>query len=404
MSWGSLRRLWDGLLLGGFESRLASLLSALTALTLTACSMGLDVYNEVTDLRVLAIKAEPPEVFFDDYFGPFGIDPAGALANQVRFTALVVDPREGPLTYSFSVCPTESPRACADFEETVAELEDQTLVDALVDLRAVAVEGSAAPDYDEAADPETKALWPYAIDPLSVIATPELYQFHLQDNFLGTLEGSWPQVVLRLESPDEPEPVVAIKRFIINVRDPVGAATILGLAGDGLGSTISDAGFGQVQFCNDDDPEQSGCLNLRPRERNENPVIDQVLFSRNTSADAEFSPPPDVVEIEVGTSIRIQPTLVDGSEQPYQKILVDPQTFEFQVSDEVEEVSITWFASAGGFLDPLTWPKFTATLDNVYTAPAEVPQNAGGRVTIYMVAQDQRGGTDWAELNLQVVP
>jgi hypothetical protein len=63
------------------------------------------VYSLIEDLRVLAVRAEPPAVFFD------------AAATDVTFDALVVDPHGGPIDVSWSFCPVESNKACRDIAE-----------------------------------------------------------------------------------------------------------------------------------------------------------------------------------------------------------------------------------------------------------------------------------------------
>ncbi|MEM6730487.1 MAG: hypothetical protein AAF658_02970, partial [Myxococcota bacterium] len=73
-----------------------------------------------------------------------------------------------------------------------------------------------------------------------------------------------------------------------------------------------------------------------------------------------------------------------------------------QVEDVTEEPSIAWYISAGEIQDPFTWPNFTRTLDTVFTAPPpdEIPES--GRVSMWLVAQDQRGGTSWVQLDIPI--
>ncbi|HEY0713210.1 MAG TPA: hypothetical protein VGF45_11090, partial [Polyangia bacterium] len=79
----------------------------------------------VEDLRILAIRAEPPELLIDrnavspspnaDMASPPAGDPAGEQA--VTFEALVLDPRGGPMQFSWRFCPVDSNQTCGDFNE-----------------------------------------------------------------------------------------------------------------------------------------------------------------------------------------------------------------------------------------------------------------------------------------------
>ena len=80
----------------------------LLALFGAGCSEGMPVYSLIEDLRVLAIRAEPPAVMLD-------------APTDVTLEALVVNPRGGSLAVDWSFCPVESSNACRDFEALVAE-------------------------------------------------------------------------------------------------------------------------------------------------------------------------------------------------------------------------------------------------------------------------------------------
>jgi len=78
--------------------------------------------------------------------------------------------------------------------------------------------------------------------------------------------------------------------------------------------------------------------------------------------------------------------------ESYQILRSDLQTQEIEIEDAVEEPSVAWFVDRGKVQDELTWRIFTRTLDTVYTAPREAPAATSGLVTVWLVAQDQRGG------------
>jgi len=80
-------------------------LSLSLLLLAAACTPDFAAQSDVTDLRVLAVRAEPPEAQYDATSSPPSIDP-------VRLTILAADPRNtSPMTMTFQLCaPTDSRR------------------------------------------------------------------------------------------------------------------------------------------------------------------------------------------------------------------------------------------------------------------------------------------------------
>src|SRR5262249_32598270 len=70
----------------------------LSLLLAAACTPDFAAQSDVTDLRILAVQAEPPEAKFDPTQTPPTVDP-------VVVTVLAVDPRVGgPMTMTFQLC------------------------------------------------------------------------------------------------------------------------------------------------------------------------------------------------------------------------------------------------------------------------------------------------------------
>ena len=73
-----------------------------------ACTPDFASQSDVTDLRVLAVQAEPPEAQYDATSSPPSIDP-------VRVTILAADPRTAtPMTMTFQLCAPTDTRRCDD--------------------------------------------------------------------------------------------------------------------------------------------------------------------------------------------------------------------------------------------------------------------------------------------------
>lgn len=368
------------------------LVTTLVLLVAAACSDALPSYNRIEKVRVLGIRADPPEILLD-----------APAPVEYGFTALVLDPRGGVVHYAWQFCPVASNRACLDWENRRRDAPIGLRL-ALDAMRDPIVEGDAQPLDEVAPTPPIywwaeRGTWPYTVDAFSVAASADLYLYHLMDSALGAGMGATPSAVLTLTKGEES--LTAFKRVVLGVRDLRTAAAPLF---EQYGYTLCEPG---------ETPEtQPGCLLIRDRVPNTNPVFAGVALARGASATGTFTPleigtPGDVagpVVMRGGESIRLLPSFTPESSEPYQSIQLDLQSQSVYVQDEVEEISVSWFATAGRTREGLTWPQWTKSLDTVYTAPAWPPEETDGRVTVWMVARDQRGGEAFMSVEIVVLP
>jgi len=214
--------------------------------------------------------------------------------------------------------------------------------------------------------------------------------------------GVWPSAILEIEKDGE-EALRTQKRINLAIGNPKTAAQ--GLAGL-LPFTVCVDG----QFVPD-------CVALEDRDPNTNPQFVGVQVAQGDSPlapfdDIEIAPSGDVagpVLVTRRESVRIKPIfaqeLEENREDPiyrYQTLQADIDTEQIIVDTIEEDVSVSWFVSAGTVRDKITWPIWTKTLDTVYTAPNEPPEDADGHVTIWMVARDQRGGLEWMAVEVLI--
>jgi hypothetical protein len=347
------------------------------------CSQDLPVYSLVEGLRVLGIRAEPPTYLFD------------APPAQVTVDALVVDPAGATVTATWTFCPVESDSACADFEAKVTAASSISGVN-VADLRAAHLVGSPA-SADRAttgADlPQAAVGRPYLVPSFVVDAAPVagLEDYFLYDGFFGYGQGAWPSAVLTVTTPTDQ--VTAQKRIVATVAD-------LSAYND-----VVDQQF-HYHFCTAGQTAADGCVAWNPAwAGNHNPVFAATRWHPGKSPLDAFGdlPSSGVIEVEAGSDVRIQPNFTADSEESYQVIKTNFTTGTIRTTDLTEQISVSWFTTAGKLQDSLTWPLFTKTLDTVYTAP-ETPPGTDGFVTIWMVAQDQRGGESWTHVDLKVTP
>jgi hypothetical protein len=325
----------------------------------------------VEDLRVLAIRAEPPEVLVD---GP------GAPLGSVTFDALVVDPRGLATSYTWSFCPVASAETCGDYDRKRAAAPEAAQP-ALDLARALQAQGDAGP-------PPDGGVGDQAIGSFAVPLPEELFAYHLADSALGLGNGAWLSAVLALRTGEQV--LTAQKRVVLNARDL------------SVWNPQLQAAFGwQVCAAGSTEP---GCLPLAPRTPNHNPDIATVELARGAHADVPFAPVDGPISVAPGETVRLRPVLADGAIESYQTIESALQGSTLHVVDRSEEPIVSWFTTAGKVADEHTAAQLTKTLDTAYTAPDAPPQATGGRVSVWMVVRDQRGGVGWTRVDLVVTP
>jgi hypothetical protein len=350
------------------------------------CNQDLPVYSLVEDLRVLAMRAEPPLFLFDEASGDVVVD------------ALVVDPRGGPVSFAWSFCPVESNKACTDFADQLALAQGATSdppagdAAALLAAHAVSETGAAVPSPEAPDLPAAEPLRPYTVASFTIPheAVTALQGYFEANGFYGFGMGSWPSAVLTLARPGDG--VTAQKRVVVSVADLSVYNALL----------KSQLGY---SFC--PDPESARCIPWDPAlAGNHNPVFEKVQYSKGKSPLADWLdlPPGNVITMQHDEEIRILPTFTPESPEDYQTLRSTLQTGQIEVERLTEKVSVSWFVTDGKVQDPLTWPEFTKTLDTVYTAPSRPPESTGGLVTVWMVGRDQRGGEAWAHVDIQITP
>jgi hypothetical protein len=329
----------------------------------TACGGDLPSPTVVDDLRVLAVRAEPPEVLVER------VDGRQTQPAPVSFQAVVVDPRGASMVYHWRFCPVESTQTCADFDARRA---------------AAPPELQPALDAARAQNSAGEATAAAAVDTFTVEIPEDLFRYHLISSGLGLGNGSWVSAVLRVAA--GAQTVEAQKRVVLNARD--------------LSAWNPELQRFGWQVCVPGAPV-AGCVPLAPRTPNHNPEIAAVEVARSARAGAPFTTRPDgPLSLEPGEVIRLRPVLAPDAEERYQTVTSTLQASDLTVVDRTEEAVVSWFATAGKFGAEQTTAQLTKTLDNTFTAPLTPP--AGGRLSVFVVVRDQRGGEGWTSLEVVV--
>jgi len=347
-------------------------LSVCTVIFCLSCNEGLDPQHLVKDQRILAMRATAPEILVTD---PVGI--------TMQFEALVVNPTKEPIQITWQFCPVESNLACLDYESLRDKTSDfMTSLDQMHNIKSSFESTPETQNYLE-------ALPRYMIQPFQVNTDTSLYVYHLVTSGFGFGAGAWPSAVLSATSVESS--ILAQKRVVINLENPrLIAEQLIGEFGYHLCEPGVKPG------------EDATCLALNERIANTNPVLEKVQIARGKSALTPFEELPAELVVAPEEKIRILPIFTSASYETYEKIKGDLQNRNLHTELASEELSVTWYCSSGELQDDLTWRKTTLTLDTVYTAPRVDELPADSKVSIWMVANDQRGGVSWQALQLVV--
>ncbi len=309
-----------------------------TLTVLLAGCFDFEPVEEVVDLRVLGIAAEPPEVMV--VAAPAGgSGPAGNVYTisedppPVAMTALVVNPRNPePLTYEITACVWSSTYRCAEWSATE---------------RMPVASGTAEPgeiEFDFAPSAQRLNEW-LALDPYRGFG------------------GLYVMLELRIEQPGE---AVNHASKLVTYNVPF------------------------VPRASDQDPPPPKLPNQNPRltalKIDELPTLDETPVELAAGADAVLEPIfNEDAAIETYPVVRIPS---DAKPELGYVLLTEKLEFEFYVTDGA--LSRFELQSRDPRGDPVE-------LESTFTAPKE-----GGSVTLWVVMRDDRGGASWVRRVLAV--
>ncbi len=118
-------------------------------------------------------------------------------------------------------------------------------------------------------------------------------------------------------------------------------------------------------------------VHLDDAARNQNPEIADLVIQDKAAGAAVV--PGEVLELSVFADLEMLERYVDEGGREYD-----------------EELTFTWYASAGEFSNPVT---FGADLDTTLTLPDEMDAT---QLEIFVVARDGRGGADFLKMSVPV--
>lgn len=320
-------------------ARLAAALALLGAALLPGCTPDFEEAWQVTDLRILAIQADPAEAL--------GTRATLVALPPVHVTALVVDPR--------------APDAAVDWELWACSPEQNTCDDAAA--RVLVKRARTAPAAI-AAD--------FAI-------TPALLATAIQKDTLRGFGGVPVKVHLKVSGPRGSDE--GIKRLVYGLADqPLKTAPAAGTLRGTCRTTLPSCDDGLS--C-----ERGSCLRLP----NRNPAILRLT--------ADDKPLDATRKLVAGQKVKLYPETPAGEAEAYWVYTFEGGTRQreeylsysfFATSGKLSN------ANTGGRPSVFITRKSALDLSSSWT-PAEA-----GRATLWLVVRDDRGGVSWVSHTVQV--
>jgi hypothetical protein len=270
--------------------------------------------------------------------------------------------------------------------------------DADVELRALWVDEHGARPNDELAWALCSVRRPLAeLGPIADACIDDLDDTRMDLGAGGSIAATIPGDACRLFGPDPPpaQPGMSQARPVDPDRTGGYYQPVIVEAADEI------AGFGVRLDCGTAGATQKQAAELRMRHRdNASPRVRDLAIDGDVSTESATN---RVVVVDAGAALELTASWracaidqsCDGSEH-YPRF--DPITLT--IVESREAISLAWYATAGSFDDNRTGRSDadeTRTSTNVWTAP-----DAPGRVTLWIVIRDDRGGTSWRTLFVDV--
>ncbi len=403
----------------------------------------LDSQEKLEDLRVLAVRVEPPDIraSFNHFLARIDNEEIPSLPifpeTDVSVEILALDPRGGPLTLNLQNCPKPVGNACNRFD--VSSLRSsfaQTDLDAFNAFFQPRFYERELLEEDLENDPSGRIPVPtynlsFSRDIIdSILGTTQSVETLAPERVLDLLQSEYAYIgiVARNSSVDEVAQEIATKRIpvAIDPHDPL-LLPILDQSfntPEGEDLSIIDFLIPGATLCplpdaipesEGDDPLFQGTSTcLYPRPANKNPTL--VGFNWLSEEDD-----PDVLSTEekrangeifvdtrseftknvafaarAGEQIRLRPVFESGAEF-HQVFLLDPNAFRLELVNRLEDFAGSHYVTRGSTTF-LRGPQFDGNLDFTWTLPEDA--QPGESDVLIIVYRDQRGGTDWGQVKV----
>jgi len=359
------------------------------AALLAACSPTFDPASRIEKLRVLAVRAEPPDLAPASYGVASDVASLGALVAHPGF---VSDPSRRAVVLHLACTPTPgdpSPTPCT-LTETLA---DPAALLAGADLAAAcAAPGLGAPGAVTFAGVESCGL--SGCEPVSVLLDPSdtasAVAFPSPAYALPT------GFDLALLPPGLPERVIGVEVVVLALALDAGPAALA--PGQPVADACAALAAALARFRAEWPAREHVAAIKRIRVRgpdalsppNRNPVASGIALGGATLPAPGTAP----AAVAPGSEADLAPVF-PGDPAPLHERYVECDAAGFPIETKTEEWVYSWFTTAGD-------------LEDLHTRDGGDPERftapTSGRAVLYAVARDLRGGVAWASGTVEVAP
>ncbi|MEW5853625.1 MAG: hypothetical protein AB2A00_32920 [Myxococcota bacterium] len=395
----------------------------IASLVLAAACINEESPDQVKDLRILAMRLDPPELLFSFLHITDPAQRAGLTLGPYNMTAqvLAVDPQGREVTLTTRLCPEAAEEPCRGYRLRDNAPPDQiNAVRPHLDLRTFV----RSTDLSLGGELSVPSLSYTFTGPAVDYMVPHTPDGDL--DFLGLLFPSMPYFVAHAYLPGTNEDEIAIKRFQLSMDiSPAGLPPEAREAVEQLFSGVVG-----MDFCPPETPLDADVQCVKPRVANRNPTLARVLYRFGGGGDGppgqqeEGVDPADVTSggtfqdftgrlvVTAGENLTIRPVVPAHDREPYQSFQFDSRTGKISVKNYKEDMAYSWFQTAGSIQQTTSEQNgfaaftgrdagFDASLpDTTWQVSPDAPE---GPAFVWVVVRDQRGGVDWRRLDFTVV-
>lgn len=396
----------------------------LLAASATSGCVDFDLEERVEDTRILAMRTEPAEILFSPlYLSPADQRPPFPLPTvDVDVEVFAFDPRGGATTVSMQMCPEGAGDSSCRLYDKDQDTDFARLVEPARSEVAALLEPAV---YEDVIAEDVTPVGRIGPNTFRYTITPGAIDFFQPKNAAGettpTIFPILPRFAVQVENSDAKdagEEVFkerAFKRLplSIDLTDTSLPGSFLTDLAAGLGIALCDGPMPEPVDADGDGVDDVfkegdfGCL--YPRVANKNPgllgfrfesVETPDLLSQGMLTGVPDVGPGSLVRATPGTQLAITPVWADDAVERYQIISFDIDSSKIKIVNRVEDMACQYYSTRGTVSSGQTSLQFNDDrMGIIWTLPSDA--EPGERDSVILVALDQRGGTDVAEITVE---
>ena len=386
---------------------------AVAAVAVAASCTNFDREDRVHDMRVLAIKTEPPEILYSPlYLTAASQRPPGfpLPTVDVKVQVFAFDPRGGHITTSFQLCPEGSGDSTCRLYDPAHDIASEPAA-----ARADVAAALTPVTNDEVIAPDAEPVGHIEHADYTVQFTPHIIDFVIPDDANGNPQPSifplLPRFVFEARNHDvvDQKDVLSERAFkrmpiSLDLTSPDLPPDVVANLARSLGIELCTAPIPDAVF---DRQGRADCL--LTRTANQNPTFAGFHIEPDASKLTEGTADTAAVSVELGigsllradpgAQIALTPVFAPNTVERYQVVSFDIQTSKIILLNRVEDIACNWYSTRGDIGTTLTALQLGPSLGTTWSLPADAV--SGERDSLYLVILDQRGGTALGEITVE---